>query len=321
MRALRFEKFGDPSVLEVKEIARPTPGPDEALVEVKAASINPSDVGNVFGRFEQTTLPRTPGRDYAGVVVEGPAAWIGAEVWGTGDGGFARDGAHAQFIKVPAASLKRKPSILDFPQAASAGVTFLAAWIGVVEYAQLTKGETLVVVGAAGGVGGAAVQIGLALGARVIGIDRAAPPEGSPASRFALRNLTPEDGEPGAIVRELTSGSGAQVCLNAVGRETFEPSLGTLGHLGRMAVIASPGKPRVEFDLTDFYHRELRLFGVDTLKRDMTASAAVLDALAPRFEAGELLAPAIDRIVGLEEAREAYLAVVQGAKGRVVLAP
>jgi NADPH2:quinone reductase len=321
MKALRFERFGDPSVLEVKDIPTPTPGPDEALVEVKAASINLSDVGNVMGRFGQTTLPRTPGRDYSGVVVGGPADWIGAEVWGTGDGGFARDGAQAQYILVPAASLRRKPVALDFAQAASAGVTFLAAWIGAVEYAQLAAGETLVVVGASGGVGGAAVQIGHMLGARVIGIVRDPPPEGSAAARFAERNITARDGESGAIVRGMTGGSGAQVCLNAVGRDTFEPALGTLGHLGRMAVLSSPGKARVEFDLVDFYHRELRLFGVDTLKRDMTASARVLDALAPHFDSGAFIAPAIERVVGLDQARDAYLAVAQGARGRVVLAP
>ena len=84
MRAVRFEAFGDPSVLEVAEA--PTPAADErtAVVRVMAASINPSDVKNVAGAMKQTTLPRIPGRDYAGVVVAGPAEWIGAEVWGTG---------------------------------------------------------------------------------------------------------------------------------------------------------------------------------------------------------------------------------------------
>ena len=79
-------------------------------MRVMAASINPSDVKNVAGAMEQTTLPRTPGRDFAGVVQAGPSGWIGAEVWGTGgDTGFTRDGTHAELIAVPVASLRRKP--------------------------------------------------------------------------------------------------------------------------------------------------------------------------------------------------------------------
>jgi len=91
MRAIRFKAFGDPSVLEMAEITAPTIG--DATVLTMAASINPSDVKNVAGAMKQTTLPRTPGRDFAGVVEAGPAEWIGAAVWGTGgDTGFTRDG-------------------------------------------------------------------------------------------------------------------------------------------------------------------------------------------------------------------------------------
>ena len=93
MRAVRFKRFGDPSVLEVAEAPPPAAYEETALVRVIAASINPSDVKNVAGAMKQTTLPRIPGRDYAGVVEAGPAEWIGAEVWGAGgDVGFTRDG-------------------------------------------------------------------------------------------------------------------------------------------------------------------------------------------------------------------------------------
>src|SRR5580658_9381183 len=123
MRAMRFEVFGDPSVLHFETAPDPTVAEDSALVRVVSASINPSDVKNVAGAMKQTTLPRVPGRDYAGVVEAGPAEWIGAEVWGTGgDTGFTRDGTHAEFISVPVASLRRKPESLDFDQAASVGV-------------------------------------------------------------------------------------------------------------------------------------------------------------------------------------------------------
>ena len=111
MRAIRFKTFGDSSVLELMEVATPAADERTAIVRVCAASIDPSDVKNVAGAMKQTTLPRIPGRDFAGVVEAGPADWIGAQVWGTGgDTGFTRDGTHAELIAVPVASLRRKPS-------------------------------------------------------------------------------------------------------------------------------------------------------------------------------------------------------------------
>src|SRR6266446_8818855 len=101
-------------------------------MRVMAASINPSDVKSVEGAMKQTTLPRIPGRDFAGVVEAGPGEWIGAEVWGTGgDTGFTRDGTHAELIAVPVASLRRKPDILGFNEAASVGGNYIAAWCGI----------------------------------------------------------------------------------------------------------------------------------------------------------------------------------------------
>src|SRR5277367_6134281 len=132
MRAIRFETFGDPSVLKLVEAPAPAADDRTALVRVMAASINPSDVKNVAGTMKQTTLPRIPGRDYAGVVEAGPAEWIGAEVWGTGgDVGFTRDGTHAELIAVPIASLRRKPNTLSFDEAASVGVNYMAAWCAI----------------------------------------------------------------------------------------------------------------------------------------------------------------------------------------------
>ena len=107
---------------------------------------------------------------------DGPEVWLGAEVWGTGGNvGFTRDGTHAQQLVVPTASLRRKPATLSFEQAASVGVNFMAAWRGLVDGAGLGAGETVVLIGAGGGVGNAAAQIARQLGARVIGVDRSPP--------------------------------------------------------------------------------------------------------------------------------------------------
>src|ERR1700749_494534 len=137
MKATSFTRFGGPDVLAVIDVPDPTPAEGEARVRIKAASINPSDVKNVAGAMSQTVLRRIPGRDFAGVVDAGPDAWIGAEVWGSGIAGFTRDGSHAEYIIVPIASLRRKPRVLSFDQAASVGVNFLAAHRGLVDAAAL----------------------------------------------------------------------------------------------------------------------------------------------------------------------------------------
>ncbi|MGI4984128.1 MAG: alcohol dehydrogenase catalytic domain-containing protein, partial [Janthinobacterium lividum] len=119
MKALRFDRHGAPDVLFTADVPAPVASADTAIVKVLAASINPSDVKNVAGRMTQTTLPRTPGRDYSGIVVDGPAEWLGAEVWGSGDTGFTQDGSHAALMAVPVASLRRKPATLSHEEAAS----------------------------------------------------------------------------------------------------------------------------------------------------------------------------------------------------------
>src|SRR5271169_5749055 len=124
MKALRFSEFGPPSVLRIQELAIPEPGEGEALVHVKAAAINPSDIGNVAGRFKKTTLPRTPGRDFAGVVMKGKPH-EGAEVRGSsGELGIIRDGSHGEYVVVPAETLSLKPKSLSLEQAAAIGIPY-----------------------------------------------------------------------------------------------------------------------------------------------------------------------------------------------------
>ena len=320
MRAIRFEAFGDPSVLEAVEVPAPIADEKTAVVRVMAASINPSDVKDVAGAMRQTTLPRIPGRDFAGLVEAGPPGWIGAEVWGTGgDTGFTRDGTHAELIAVPVASLRRKPRNLSFDEAASVGVNYMAAWCGI-EAAALKPKETLLLIGAGGGVGAAAAQIARRLGARVVGADRHAPHPDAPINAIAEKLIVAAEDLPGEV-RAATGGKGADVVLDLVGGVMFPSALKCLALRGRLVEIAATGGRQVTFDLADFYHNESRLFGVDTLKRDLTASAQVLDALTPGFVAGDYSAARIEKTFGLGEAREAYREVAAGAAGRIVLRP
>jgi NADPH:quinone reductase len=320
MRAIRFEVFGDPSVLALAEVAAPAIGDAMALVRVMAASINPSDVKNVAGAMHQTTLPRIPGRDFAGIVEAGPSNWIGAEVWGTGgDTGFTRDGTHAELIAVPVASLRRKPDTLSFDQAASVGVNYMAAWCGI-EAAGLGAGETVVLIGAGGGVGGAAAQIARRLGARVIGVDRQVPRPDAPIHGIAEKLIIGATDLP-AEVRAATGGKGADVVFDLVGGIMFRNAVNSLALRGRLIEIAVTGQREVSFDLADFYHNESRLYGIDTLKRDLVASAKVLELLTPGFVAEDYRAAPIAETCGLGQAQQAYRDVAAGTAGRVVLRP
>lgn len=321
MKAVRFNHFGKPDVLTIETIADLSPAEGEALIRIEAASINPSDWKNVQGLIEQTTLPRTPGRDLAGVVEAGPSSWIGAEVWGTGgDSGFTRDGSHAEYIIVPAASLRRKPDALDFDQAACVGVNFVTAWKGLVEAAELRAGETVLIIAASGGVGNAGVQIAKRIGARIIGSDRRQPRPGA-AITEAGQSLVADGAEIPAALRNATAGQGADVVPDCVGGIMFRHALLCLARRGRLVEMSPTGAREVSFNLADFYHNESRLFGIDTLKLDQTESAEVLDALHPGFQSGDYRPAPIARRFALADAVAAYQAAAAGEPGRVVLHP
>src|SRR6202023_686138 len=160
MRALKFFQTGSLDNLRIEEVPVPTPAAGEVLVEVKAAAINPSDIKNVQGKMHETTVPRIPGRDFAGVIVKGPDQLLGQSVFGSGGNlGFGRDGSHAEFLPLPAAAVLLLPSNLSFEQAAGIGVAYITAWAALVNAAQIQAGETALILGTTGAVGSAAARI------------------------------------------------------------------------------------------------------------------------------------------------------------------
>jgi NADPH:quinone reductase-like Zn-dependent oxidoreductase len=321
MLALQFNQFGSVDNLRVVELSDPITTPGNAIVRVLSAPINPSDVKNVQGAMHQTTLPRIPGRDFAGVVVEGPQEWLDAEVWGSGgDVGFTRDGAHSQFMEVPVESLRRKPVHLSFDEAASIGVSYITAWCALVDAADLQPGETVAIMGAGGAVGGAASLIAKRIGAKVIGVDRSEPPAGAPIRESATHLIIGAADVPSAV-QKATNGRGADVVFDMVGGPVLNDSLGSLAPSGRVVVISGSAGRQVSFDLVDFYHNESRLIGVDSLKHDLISSSKILERLWDGFESGDYRPPIIGKTYPLSEAASAYKQVAAGSKGKIVLKP
>ncbi len=313
MPALRFSEFGPPSVLRIEHVAIPNPGEEEVLVHVKAAGINPSDIANVAGRFKKTTLPRTPGRDFAGIVVRGKRH-EGKEVWGSCPSlGIVRDGSHSEYVVAPAEMVSLKPKSLSMPQAAAIGVPYITAWASVVSAAQIQPGETILIVGVAGAVGQAATQIANWKQARVIGADTSS--DAIPGTEALINTKTEDLRE---RVFELTAGKGAEVVFDTVGGAMFEPATRSLSYGGRQVAISSRD-PRVSFNLADFYHNSSRLLGVDSYGLTSGQIEEIENELLSGFEAGVLTPPTIE-IVPFKNAVQTYGRVAAGqAKAKQVL--
>jgi NADPH:quinone reductase-like Zn-dependent oxidoreductase len=320
MKALRFSRFGSLSELQLAEVPKPATENDGVVVEILAASINPSDLKNVEGKMVGTTLPRVPGRDFAGIVVDGPGDLIGTQVWGAGgDIGFTRDGCHAEYIAVPARGVGPKPRNLSFEQAAAVGINFITAYHGLVEIGKITTNEAVLVTGATGGVGSAVAQIAKWKGARVITADRHLPDSEFLKTNQVDHVINTAVNDLEASVAKFTEGRGATLAFDCVGGPLFQSCLRSLGQQGRQIAIASV-EPRVSFNLVDFYHHRLTLYGLDSRVLDTVASASILRALAVGFEEGRLRAPAIAYQCPLENAIDGYRMVDSATvRGKVVI--
>lgn len=319
MKALQIEKHGPASDLRVVDVPEPFVSAGEVRVEVHAAGINPSDVGSALGAFPNSPLPRILGRDFAGRVVEGPTEWIGEEVWGSGgDLGISRDGTHAEQIVLPVSAVVRRPQSLSVEDAAAAGVAFVTAWAALVDAGRLEEGEWVIVSGAAGAVGGAAIEIAKARGANIVALVR----DGDEAERLdrdGVAAVADSDSDNLVdVVREATGGSGADLALNGVGGAIHRPLLDALADGGRLAVYAAMAGREVQLDLFQLYRRHLTFTGVNTVIRDATDCARILTTLAPLFERGTMRVRQQVEHRTLADAAEAYAAVANGTPAKLV---
>jgi NADPH2:quinone reductase len=295
---------------------------NELLIEVKAAAVNPSDVKAATGLMAYAVFPRTPGRDYAGTVIDGPAGWIGREVFGSsGDLGIRRDGTHATHLAIEADAVVAKPKNLSWDEAAGIGVPFVTAMEGFRRAGMPDKNEAVLVMGVNGKVGQAAVQIASWSGARVIGVVRKNEAyEGHANSRVEVIDASVTD--VAARVRELTAGKGADIVFNTVGDPYFQAAHQSLALRGRQILIAAIERI-VQFNILEFYRGQHTYVGIDTLGLSSVATGAVLKELVDGFAGGHLKPFPIlpGAIYPLENARDAFLAVAGSSRDRVILRP
>ncbi len=283
------------------------PPPGHAVVEVVAAGVNPSDVKATMGIMPKAIFPRTPGRDFAGTVVAGPAEWLGRQVWGSGgDVGITRDGSHARHLALPVEALYEKPANLSLQQAAAVGVPFVTAAVGFAEAGGVKPGSLVLVHGANGRVGQAACQIAMAAGARVIGAVR----------REEARAAVPAGVD---IVVGQAGPVHADLVFNTIGSAVFADANAAMGHGATQILIATQSRA-VDFDILAFYRGRHRFVGVDTLALTASQTGAVLESLRPDFERGALLPYELDPacIFPLSAADAAYRLVHAGSPARVL---
>ncbi len=305
-----------------RDDAPPSPGPDEVVVEVRSAGVNPSDVKATLGAMPHAVWPRTPGRDWAGVVVAGPDALRGREVWGSGgELGIRRDGSHGKFLVVRRDAAVPKPSAISLDEAGALGVPFITAWEGLRRAGLPQAGDTVLVLGGNGKVGQAATQIATMRGARVFGVERQSQGYAGHATG-PVRMVDASSEDIAEVVKRETGGRGADIAYNTVGSPYFAAANQALAIGGRQIFISTIERS-VPFDILAFYRAQLTYVGVDSLALDSVASAAILRELVPGFESGKLR-PFPVRDTGrysLDRAKDAYRAVLQGSQDRVVLRP
>ena len=307
--------------LEAAAQSEPKAPAGHAVVRVRAAAVNPSDVKAAIGAMPQAVWPRTPGRDFAGTVVAGPSSWIGREVWGSGgDVGITRDGSHGSYLVLPEAALRERPQAISFDEAGAVGVPFVTAYEGFQRSGMPQAGQTVLVFGANGKVGQAAVQMAAFGGAKVIAVQRRA----GPLEGFACAPVEVIDASAGSNiaerVRELTDGRGADLVYNTVGSAYFEAANQSMAK-GATQIFIATQERAVPFDIFAFYRGKHTFVGIDSLAMDCVESTAQLDALRDGFESGRLKPFAIARSFTLDQAHDAYRQVLSGSADRVVFHP
>jgi NADPH2:quinone reductase len=324
MRALLCKAWGGPETLVLEDLPSPRPGPGEVVIDVKAAGVNFPDVLIIQNKYQvKPPLPFAPGAELAGVIKEVGA---GVTAFASGDRVIAMTtwGAFAEECVARVEQLIRMPAGLDFATAAAFTLTYGTSWHALKDRGSLRAGETLLVLGAAGGVGLAAVEIGKALGARVIAAASSAEKLAVCRAHGADETIDYATEDLRARLKAIVGDKGVDVVYDPVGGPYAEPAIRSTGWRGRYLIIgfAAGEIPRIPLNL--MLLKGSSLVGVywgDWTRREPAAAAAGMAELHGWLAAGKLK-PLLSGRYPLARAGDALVALAgRKVAGKLVVEP
>ncbi len=319
MKAIVVRAFGGPEVLTIEDVPAPSPQAGQMLIRVKAIGVNPVDTYIRSGTYaRKPTLPYTPHADLAGVVEA-----VGANVssFGAGDRvyAFLADAGGAELAVCEEWQVKRLPDRASFQQGAAMGVPYGTAWRGLRMRALARPGETVLVHGASGAVGSAAVQIARAHGMLVIGTAGTEAGMRMVSEQGAHHVLNHRDADYMTRVPGLTGGRGVDVILEMLANVNLDRDLDVIAMRGRIMVIGNRG--RVEIDPRKLMGRDGAILGMTLFNTSREEFQTIHAGLVAGLESGTL-SPVIGQEMPLADAPRAHNAVMEsGAFGKIVLIP
>ena len=324
MKAVRCNDWGPPESLVVTDLPDLQPGPGEVVVDVKAAGVNFPDVLTVQGKYQyKPELPFTPGNEFAGVV---RAVGPGVTAYAPGQGviGFTRTGGFAEQALAPLESLLPVPEGMDFDTAAAITLTYGTSYHAVADRGALQPGETMLVLGAAGGVGLAAIEIGKALGARVIAAASSDEKLAVCKAHGADELINYEREDLREAIKAATAGRGPDVIYDPVGGRYSEPAFRSIAWRGRHLVVgfAAGEIPRLPWNLMLLKGASVvGVFWGDFTRKEPAAHQAAMQRLMDWMAEGKLR-PLVSKRYPLEQTAQA-LNDMAGRKvvGKVVITP
>jgi NADPH:quinone reductase len=318
MKAIVVRRFGGPEVMQVEEVPDPMPREGQVLVRLEAAGVNPVDTYIRSGQYsQQAHLPYTPGIDGAGVV---EAVGPGVRHRKKGDRVYVAwclSGTYAEKVLCNEFQTHPLPDMVSYSQGAAIGVPYGAAYRSLFQKARAVPGEHLLVHGASGGVGIAAVQLGRAAGLRVIGT--AGSDQGRELVLEVGAHAVLDHHQPDhlALASELTCGQGIDIILEMLANVNLGDDLRALGKGGRVVVVGSRG--RVEIDPRDTMTQESVILGMTLFSATERENASMHAAFLAGLENGTLR-PVVSQELPLEEAPKSHHEVMESSTlGKIVL--
>lgn len=304
------------------ESAMPLIGREECLIKMVSSGINPSDASAVMGYFAHATLPRVPGRDFAGVVMEGPREWVGKQVWGTGGAaGISFDGTQAEYIKLSVGEISEVPNNLDLITAGAQPLPYVTAYYSLVKRANIKETETVLIVGALGQVGKAAMSICRWKKCNAIALVKGKNEE-EKAKQLGWQAIHSEESNLLDKILAANNGRPLQVILNSVGNIYWPTFVNSLSEFGRIVTIGARENMReVNINLFNLYRANQDLIGINTVSLNFAENATLLNELKRGFEENKLIPLAVEQpnIYRPEYASQAYQEVIKGSSGKRIV--